>query len=224
MRNRNLRGVAIVEFSFVMLVLIPMLLGSTVVGVNMVRSLQTVQLGRDAGHMYARGVDFSQAGNKTILASIGSGVSLSATSGSGNAVVILSTVTYIDKAMCLSDGLAVDINGNPIGCTNLGKWVFTQRLVIGQSSIHGSNFGSPLVGGSTGVTLDPTTGAISLDDQVKKSGDVATFSGINPYASTAGVVSGLPSGQVIYIAEASAKGFNMAPIMPNAVHYSFDMF
>jgi hypothetical protein len=59
---------------------------------------------------------------------------------------------------------------------------------------------------------------------VKKSGDVATFSGINPYASTAGVVSGLPSGQVIYIAEASAKGFNMAPIMPNAVHYSFDMF
>jgi hypothetical protein len=224
MRNRNLRGVAIVEFSFVMLVLIPMLLGSTVVGVNMVRSLQTVQLGRDAGHMYARGVDFSQAGNKTILASIGSGVSLSATSGSGNAVVILSTVTYIDKAMCLSDGLAVDINGNPIGCTNLGKWVFTQRLVIGQSSIHGSNFGSPLVGGSTGVTLDPTTGAISLDDQVKKSGDVAIFSGINPYASTAGVVSGLPSGQVIYIAEASAKGFSMNPIMPNAVHYSYDMF
>src|ERR1035438_5917245 len=134
-----------------------------------------------------------------------------------DAVVILSTVTYIDKAMCLSDGLAVDINGNPIGCTNLGKWVFTQRLVIGQSSIHGSNFGSPLVGGSTGVTLDPTTGAISLDDQVKKSGDVAIFSGINPYASTAGVVTGLPSGQVIYIAEASAKGFSMNPIMPNAV-------
>lgn len=224
MRNRKLRGVAIVEFSFVMLVLVPLLLGTTVIGVNMVRSLQTIQLGRDAGHMYARGVDFSQIGNKTILATIGAGVGLSTTSGSGSAVVILSAVTYIDKAMCLSDGLPVDAGGNPIGCTNLGRWVFTQRLVIGQPSIHGSNFGSPLVGGSTGVTLDATTGAISLDDQVKKTGARATFSGVNPYRNVQGVVSGLPSGQVIYVAEASARGFNMPPILPNAVHYSFNMF
>lgn len=224
MRNRKLRGVAIVEFSFVMLVLVPLLLGTTVIGVNMVRSLQTIQLGRDAGHMYARGVDFSQIGNKTILATIGAGVGLSTTSGSGSAVVILSSVTYIDKAMCLSDGLPVDAGGNPIGCTNLGRWVFTQRLVIGQPSIHGSNFGSPLVGGSTGVTLDATTGAISLDDQVKKTGARATFSGVNPYRNVQGVVSGLPSGQVIYVAEASARGFNMPPILPNAVHYSFNMF
>ena len=224
MRNKSLRGVAVVEFAFVVLVLVPMLLGTAVVGVNMVRSLQTIQLGRDAGHMYARGVDFSQIGNKTILATIGSGVGLSTTSGSGNAEVILSAITYIDKAMCLSDGLPVDAGGNPIGCTNLGKWVFTQRLVIGQPSIHASNFGSPLVGGTTGVTVDATTGAISLDDQVKKTGDVATFSGVNPYSNVAGVISGLPSGQLLYIAEAAARGFSMPPFMPNAVHYSFNMF
>jgi hypothetical protein len=224
MRNKSLRGVAILEFSFIMLVLVPLLLGTAVVGVNMVRSLQTIQLGRDAGHMYARGVDFSQAGNKTILASIGAGTGLSTTSGSGNAVVMLSSLLYVDKAICLSDGLAVDAGGNPIGCTNLGKWVFKQRLVIGKSSVHASNFGSPVVGGSTGVTIDATTGAISLDDQVKKTGDRATFSGVLPYSSVAGVVSGLPSGQVIYIAEAAAQGFNMAPILPSALHYSFNMF
>ena len=224
MRNRRLRGVAIVEFSFVMLVLVPLLLGTTAVGVNMVRSLQTIQLGRDAGHMYARGVDFSQIGNKTILATIGGGVGLSTTNGSGNAVVILSSIAYVDKATCLSDGLTVDAGGNPIGCTNLGKWVFTQRLVIGKSSIHASNFGSPVVGGSTGVTLNATTGEISLDDQVKKTGDVATFSGINPYANVSGVISGLPSGQEIFIAEAAAEGFSMPPFMPNAIHYSFNMF
>ena len=220
MKNKNLRGVAIVEFSFVMLVLIPMLLGSTAIGVNMVRSLQTVQLARDAGHMFARGVDFSQIGNKTILATIGAGTGLSTTSGSGNSVVILSSVAYIDKAMCLSDGLAVDAGGNPIGCTNLGKWVFTQRLVIGKSGIHSSNFGDP----GAGVTLNATTGEISLDDQVKKTTDRATFSGINPYANVAGAVSGLPSGQEIFIAEAATQGFSMPPFMPNAVHYSFNMF
>src|SRR4051794_23481701 len=95
-------GVAIAEFSFVMLVLVPLLLGTVVIGVNMVRSLQTVQLARDAGHMYARGVDFSQIGNKTILATIGTGTGLSTTAGAGSSVVILSTITYVDKAMCLS--------------------------------------------------------------------------------------------------------------------------
>ena len=229
MRNRRLRGVAIVEFSFVLLVLIPLLLGTAEIGVNMVRSLQTVQLGRDAGHMYARGVDFSQDGNKTILTTIGASVGLNTTAASSNAVVILSSVTYVDNAICLSDGLVDDINGNPIGCTNWKKWVFTQRLVLGQPSIHASNFGSPVVGGSTGVTINATTGAISLDDQCKKSGDVATFSGVNPYSSVINAdgsttVTGLPSGQVIYIAEAAARGFSMNPYDTNAVHYSFNMF
>lgn len=224
MRNKKLQGVAIVEFSFVMLVLVPMLLGTAVIGVNMVRSLQTVQLGRDAGHMYARGVDFSQIGNKTILATVGAGTGLSTTAGSGTAVVILSTITYVDKAMCLSDGLPVDAGGNPIGCTNLTKWVFKQRLVIGKSSIHASNFGSPVVGGSTGVSINATTGAISLDDQVTKSGDVATFTGVNPYANVNGTITGLPSGQVLYIAEAATQGFSLVPNMASALQYSFNMF
>ena len=224
MKRQRLRGVSILEFSFVMLVLVPLLLGTAVVGVNMVRSMQTIQLARDAGHMYARGADFSQAGNQTILTTIGSGTGLTTSSATSSAVVILSSVTYVDKGMCLSDGLPVDGAGNPIGCTNLGKWVFTQRLVIGQPTVHPSNFGSPLTSGPTGVTVDSTTGRISLDDQVKKPGAVASFSGINPYSNTAGVITGLPSGQVIYVAEAGTLGFNMAPFMTHALHYSFNMF
>src|SRR5580658_1461175 len=89
------RGGATVEFSLVLLVLIPLLLGAGVVGVNMVRTLQTIQLARDAGHMYARGVDFSQPGNQTILLQIGQSVGL-ATGSSGSAVVTLSSLTYVD--------------------------------------------------------------------------------------------------------------------------------
>src|ERR1035438_638014 len=100
MRRKNSSGASLIEFTFAMLVLVPLLLGVTGIGINMVLQLQTVQLARDAGHMFAKAFDFSQPGNKTILTTIGSGLGLSATAGSGNAVVVLSSVKYVDKGVC----------------------------------------------------------------------------------------------------------------------------
>jgi len=224
-RNKNKKsGVAIIEFSFGMLILVPLLLGTVATGLNLVQVLSTVQLARDVGHMYARGTDFSQPGNKTVVATIGSDVGMSATPGAGNSVVILSTVTYVDKAMCAAAG-KVDGSGNPLGCTNYTKWVFTQRLTIGKISLRSSSFGSPSTSGNGSVTVDSTTGKISLNDQVTKTGDVATFAvGINPYANTAGVITGLPSGQVIYIAETATTAMNLPPFAPGSVVYSYAMF
>jgi hypothetical protein len=224
MKGRNKRGVAIVEFSFSMLLLVPLLIGTTATGLNLIRTLATVQLARDAGHMYARGVDFSQPGNKTVLATIGSNVNLSTTAGQGSAVIILSTITYVDRALCASAG-KVDAAGNPLGCTNYTKWVFTQRINIGQTSIRPSTFGSPVTTGGSPVTVNATTGAISLADQAANAGDVASFAvGINPYANVSGVVSGLPSGQVIYVAEAASSGLALPPFVPSGVVYSYAMF
>lgn len=224
MKRNKKSGVAILEFSFGLLILVPLLVGTTATGLNLITVLSTVQLARDAGHMYARGTDFSQPGNKSVLATIGSNVGLSATAGSGNSVLILSTVTYVDKAMCAAAG-KVDASGNPLGCTNYTKWVFTQRVTIGKSSIRSSSFGSPSSSGAGSVTVDSTTGKISLNDQVTGAGDVATFAvGINPYANVAGVVSGLPSGQVIYISEAATTGMTMPPFVPSSVVYSYAMF
>lgn len=224
MKGRNKRGVAIVEFSFSMLLLVPLLIGTTATGLNLIRTLATVQLARDAGHMYARGVDFSQPGNKTILATVGSNLDLSTTAGQGSAVVILSTITYVDKALCASAG-KVDGAGNPLGCTNYTKWVFTQRITIGKSSIRSSSFGSPVTTGGTPVTVNSTTGAISLNDQATNSGDVATFAvGINPYASVNGNVTGLPSGQVIYVSESASSGLALPPFVPSGLVYSYAMF
>jgi hypothetical protein len=217
MKHKSRRGVSIIEFTFIQLVLVPLFLGTAVIGINMVQTLVNVQLARDAGHMWARGVDFGQVGNKKLLEAVGSGVGLSATSGSGNAVVILSVVTYIDKGMCASDG-KVDGSGNPSGCTNYQKWVFTQRVVIGNSGVRTSNFGTPPSG-----ILD-SAGKVSLDSQVTNAADVAYFVGINPYSNVNNTVAGLPSGQVIYLAESAANGFSMTPFLPNAKMYSFDMF
>lgn len=223
MRQKSARGVAILEFSMVMLVLVPLLLGTTAVGLNMLRTLETVQVARDAGHMYAKGADFSQPGIQTILAAVGSPIGLSTSATTSKAVVILSTVTYVDTALCASDG-KVDSHGNPQGCTNFGQWVFTQRLVIGKSSLRSSNFGGPLTSGSHPVNVDSTTGKVALNDQVTNPGDVATFSGINPYSVVDGNVSGLPSGQVIYIAEAASTGIALPPYAPASIMYSYNMF
>jgi hypothetical protein len=221
MSRKTLRGNAFIEFTLIALVLTPLLLGTLGIGVNMIRTLQTVQLSRDAGHMYARNIDFSLAGNKTILASLGQDLGLRITApASGSAVVILSALTYVDRATCAAGG-AVDGSGNPSGCTNFQKWVYTQRLVFGQSSVRSSNFGSP-----TGVTIDPTTGRISAHDYVTVAGAaLSSFDAINPYkVAIDGAVSGLPSGQVVYISEAASLGFDVPGVIWNAKAYSFSFF
>jgi hypothetical protein len=139
-------------------------------------------------------------------------------------VLILCTLNYIDRGACAALEL-VDTEGNPTSaCTNYTRWVFTQRQVIGNSAVRGSNYGSPLTSGPTGVTVNSATGKISQIDYTTRAGAVATFSGINPYANVNNNVSGLPSGEVLYIAEAGAHGFSMAPWVPNATMYAFGLF
>jgi len=223
MNRKRLRGVSILEFSLVMLVLVPLFLGTIGVGILLIQSMQTIQLARDSGRMYARGLDFSQPGNKTTLATIGADIGLK-TDGTGKAVLILSSVTYIDKGMCQSAGKSLDAAGNPISCPNWKKWVFTQRLIIGNTAVRTSNLGSPIVTGPSPVTVDATTGKISLTDQVNNAGDVATFSSGNPFVNIAGVLNTLPSGQMLFVTEAAAQGFTMAPFATGGLHYSYNVF
>ena len=222
MNRRNQRGGSVLEFTIISLTAVPLLLGTASLGVNMILVQQTTQLAREAGEMFARGLDMSQPGNKTIVANIGSTLGLSTTAGQGSAEVILSALTYVDKATCAAAG-AVDAEGNPSGCTNYGLWVFAQRLIIGNSNVRTSNLGSPLTTGPTGVTMDPTTGAISVQDYATKAGAVAQFSSVNPYQNVNGNVSGLPSGQYLYIAEAAANTFTLSPYGSSAT-YSYGLF
>jgi len=229
MKRNKLKGVAIVEFSFAMLVMVPLLLGTTGIGLRLLQQMQTIQLARDAARMYARpGVDFSLPGNKTVLATVGADLGLK-TDGTGKAVLILTTVTYIDKGMCQSAGKSLDVNGNPINCPNYKNWVFAQRLVVGNTSIRTSNLGSPLTTGPSPVTVNATTGKISISDQVNNPGDVANFTA-NPFVAldtngaSTGVLNTLPSGQVLYITEAAAQGFTMPPFANGGMMYAFNVF
>lgn len=223
MKRTKLQGVAIVEFSFVMLVLIPLLLGTIGFGLRLIQNLRTVQLSRDAGRMYARGLNFSQPGNKTILADLGSEIGLR-TDGTGNAVLILSTVTYVDKGLCQSAGKSLDPGGNPIDCNNWKTWVFTERVVVGNSAIRTSNLGSPLLTGPDRVYVDPDTGKYRLADQVDNVNDRATFVAGNPFVNMSGALNTLPSGQELYVTEAAVVGFRLPPFANGDMVYSYNVF
>jgi len=231
MRRRNLRGVAVIEFAFAMLFLVPMLVGTIGIGLNLVQHLRTVQLARDVGYMYARQVDFTQTANQTVAVGLGASLGMTASASTSNAVLLLSTVTYVDSAMCQSDNKWNTTTNTSNGCTNYQKWVFSQRIVIGDPTVRSSSFGSPITTGSNPVAI-ASSGSIALDAQVTNSGDVAaylttagvnTFAGINPYQSASGNISGLPSGQVVYVAEAASRGFTMPPFSV-PVRYSYNLF
>src|ERR1039458_10278633 len=126
MRRKLERGIAYIEFALSLMVLIPLLLGVTGLGLSMHRQLQTVQLARDAGHMFARVTDFSQLGYQQVLSGVAGSLGLTATggvvgtSGAGSAVVILSMVRYVDVSACALAG-KVDTHGNRSEERRVGK-------------------------------------------------------------------------------------------------------
>ncbi|MGP8244320.1 MAG: hypothetical protein ACLQVN_07350, partial [Bryobacteraceae bacterium] len=94
-RRKRSGGGSAIEFVFICLVLVPLFLGTGAIGVNLIRTLQTIQLARDVGHMYARGVDFSQGADQTIMYQLGSSLGLTSSTTTSTALVILSNLIYV---------------------------------------------------------------------------------------------------------------------------------
>lgn len=129
------RGNTILEFALVAVFLIPLLFGSFNLGMNLNQTVRVTQVVRDAGHMYARYVDFSLPSNKNILVRLAMGLGMTADGGEG--VIILSKITFINDADCTGAGI-------PLGeCVNRNNYVITHRVVVGNASLRTSNFGTP---------------------------------------------------------------------------------
>ncbi len=127
-----------VEFVLCMLLWVPFFLGMWMIGINLIRAIEVTEVCRDAAHMSAFGIDFSTTGNQAVLQKVAQGIDISAT---GSGVVILSTVTMIGDSDCTAAGL--DPNGS---CTNNHQHVFTRQIIIGNSSVRASAFGTPKPG------------------------------------------------------------------------------
>lgn len=131
-RRRKLRGSTMLELALMLSLAVPMLLGIVGVGLELGRTLSATQVTRDVAHMYAMGADFSLTGAKNIAATLSRDFSLAS---NGNAVLILSRVVKVYQADCTANSMS--------SCPNLNQTVFAQRIVIGNSALRASNFGTP---------------------------------------------------------------------------------
>jgi hypothetical protein len=177
-RRGREEGSALIEFLLASIFLIfPLLLGTMVFGMSLVRANQVAEVCRDAGHMYAYGVDFSQPGSQDMLVQLAQGLNM--TTSGGNGEVILSTITVVGANDCVAGGY-------PSGsCPNLGLTVFTRRIVIGNNQLPGSAFGDPGAIAGSGGNIQPSDYAGSA------SAIANNFSSVIP----------LTAGQFAYMAE-----------------------
>jgi hypothetical protein len=159
-QNRGERGSMMIEFVLVSsLFLVPLIIGTFTYGFAVIRSVEAVQLTRDVGHMYSRGVDFSVQANQNLLAtSLAQGLSLTANAGNvsggstGNGVVVLSTLMMIGAGSCT--------------CNNAGHVVILNRIVIGNSGTFTTMYGSPtpsIIGSNGDITTYQSDAAARAD-------------------------------------------------------------
>src|SRR5947209_691945 len=134
--RKHQKGSALVEACLCLtLFWTPLFIGTYQIGFNLIRAVQVTQICRDAGHMYSLGTDFSQTQYQNLLKSL-MPASMDASS-SGNTIVYLSTITYLDASSCASQNLTT------ANCPNYGKVVLTRQIPIGNTSVMASHFGTP---------------------------------------------------------------------------------
>ncbi len=126
-----------IEFALCMgLIWLPLFLGATQFGFNLIQSIQVTQVCRDSGHLYAYGINFAQSSNQYLLASFSPMLNIDPTGAGGSSVVILSTVQYVNQTECMAGGYGST-------CPNINQIVFINQQVIGNAGLHSSVFGTP---------------------------------------------------------------------------------
>jgi hypothetical protein len=219
-------GQEILEFGLVAIFFTPILLGTFVTGMNLVKSLQANAVVRDLDNIYIHGGDFSTYpmqqltqrlanGLNLQFPTFGSGVHVQSNTGtSGDGVVWVSQIMYI--------GSATDPNCIAVGasnCTNHDNFVFTQRILFGNSNAsraHPSSLGDP-----TGANI---TNAGNVQNYVTDSKATLSSAGETAMKSlwqtTSNGQTPLTDGQVVYIVEGyfQTPGLSMGSFTSTGVY------
>jgi hypothetical protein len=224
--SRNERGAALIEFVLISMVWVPLLLGTLAIGTNLIRDLQAIQFTRDAGNMYAYGVDFTQAGNAAILERLGKSLDFNP-SGSGPGVVIFSTVTYIGRYQCKALGWADNSDPpvpdtSPGHCVNWRHFVFVQQFTLGNPSVGKGNFGSPA---GINPAKQDAKGFIDMDEYASNPGARAGGFHLIPAPPDDGETHpGYQPGQLMYIAESRFQAIPFPGFTAGLTIYSHAIF
>jgi hypothetical protein len=137
-RRKGERGSTVIEFGLCTIFLVPLLLGTFTVGMNLTRNIQCTTVTRDVGQMYVRNTDFTLTANRNMAVYMSAGLGITATGGNG--VMVMSQITKITDVDCTGANLT------GTNCTNRGEPVFKHRVTIGNTSLRASAFGTPPIG------------------------------------------------------------------------------
>jgi hypothetical protein len=180
----RLRGSTILEFALVAPFLVVVFFGVAGFGISLGRYIQALQVCRDVAHMYVDGIDFTQTSNQNLIVLMAQGSGMTTTGGNG--VVILSRISTVYQSDC-------DAAGDSGTCNNLGLTVFTQRIVVGNASLHASAFGTP------NAAILNAQGDISTNVYLQDTDNTVRTTGFSPLLSAAGVTQG--QGDAAWVAE-----------------------
>ena len=192
-RRQRQSGSTILEFAICVPCLTALFFGTIGLGVMMGRYIQTVQVDRDVAHMYSDGVDFTQTTPQNIIIqdlALGTGM----TAAGGNGVIIFSQIQTVYAADCTAAAVTP--------CTNITLPVFTQRIVVGNSALRTSQFGTPA------STLLDAKGNISASVYLSNSNSTVRTTGFEAQLDAAASAAGLtspppvqPQGNIAYVVE-----------------------
>jgi hypothetical protein len=199
MRPKREKGSSILEFALVgTFLLLPLVLGTATLGLSILESIHAVELNRDAAHMFARGVDFSQAANRSLLLELANGLDITDSGGQG--VETVSTPYKIKFGrVTLGTPRVVEIDG-----LAGGQAVCARRLVIGNAALRASNFATP-------AKFTDSQGDVDITDP---SAQANSFLNVLP----------MSAGDKAYVAETYFQGFNWLGLAPNTGMYTRSIF
>lgn len=216
-RDRGRQGASALELAVLAVFWCPLLMLAISAGTGIFSGIETVQIARDAAHMYARGADLSQRGTREALARLGDSMGL-VSGPAGDGVIVLSTITYVGRGQCRAYGLTGP-DGNPDSrCANFGHFVLTHRYVIGNPALHSSRYGIP-----PPALVDARTGNIDPSNYLSHPSARAGSFGALPVPPEAGAT-GYRAGQSAYVAEVCFRARDLAGFGPVRQSYAEVVF
>ena len=206
-RRRCQGGQEIMEFGLVaLLIYTPLLLGTFVVGMNLVKTIQAKNTIRDLADMYIHGADFSDGGYQTLTKTIASGLNLQSPTYSSGTQTRDDTGTSGDGIVWISKIMYVGSGGG----SNAGNFVWVQRVRIGNSSLitsaHASVLGDPTTIPSADFLSDGEVDTSQVDIRNNTNAKLGTTGQANMIAQWITPLSpasrtALVDGQYIYVVE-----------------------
>jgi hypothetical protein len=140
---------------------VPIIYFMMTLGFRLNRSVEQVELVNDVSQMFARGIDFSTAGNQTLLTGTlaadfgmqGNGGNAVTGGSTGPMAIVLSQYFYVNSS---------DPSCN--GCANRSQTVLERRIIVGNATLIGTQGTPASVGSIPSGYLNTTTGTCEQAD------------------------------------------------------------